>query len=245
MPGAVLERWRAAVAAAFALLAASGAAAWMLPPLVDQPGGLGAGWRVATLPDQKPPVTRYTAQTVGGRDALRIDAQASYGNLVHALAGVPAPRTLSWSWRLQQPNTAADLLRKSGDDAAVKVCLSFDLPLAAVPFVERQLLRLARSRSGEALPAATLCWVWAGAEAPGALIDNAYTRRVRFIVLRNAADAPGTWFAESRDVAADFLRAFGDESAAVPPLTAVIVAGDADNTGGRSAAFVTGLGFEP
>ena len=49
----------------------------------------------------------------------------------------------------------------------------------------------------------------------------------------------------SRDVAADFRRAFGGESATVPPLTAVIVAGDADNTGGRSVAFVAGLSFEP
>ena len=146
---------------------------------------------------------------------------------------------------MEQPNAGTDLRVKAGDDAAVKVCLSFDLPLDAVPFVERQLLRLARSRSGEALPAATLCWLWAGAEERGALLDNPYTRRVRVIVLRNQTDTPGAWLEESRDVAADFRRAFGDESATVPPLTAVIVSGDADNTGGRSVAFVSGLGFEP
>ena len=224
-------------------LAVAGAGAATLPPLVGEPGGLGAGWRVATLPEQKPPITRYTAERVDGRDALRVDAAASYGNLVHDLPGVPAPRTLRWTWRLQQPNAAADLRSKSGDDTAVKVCLSFDLPMSAVPFVERQLLRLARSRTGEDLPAATLCWVWAGAEERGALLDNVYSRRVRTIVLRNGSDAPGHWQRESRDVAADFLRAFGDESATVPPLTAVIVAGDADNTGARSVAHVANLSF--
>ena len=252
MPGAVPERLprgglAVAVFAALAVLSAPCAVAAppALPPLVDDAGAVGAGWRVATLPDQKPPVTRYTAETVAGRPALRIEATASYGNLVHTLPGVQAPRTLRWDWRLQQPNRAVDLRRKAGDDAAVKVCLSFDLPLEAVPFVERQLLRLARSRSGEALPAATLCWVWAGAEERGALIDNAYSRRVRFIVLRNGSDAAGAWLQESRDVAADFLRAFGDETASVPPLTAVIVAADADNTGGRSVAHVQGLESEP
>lgn len=247
VPGGATAGVALAVAAALAVLAASSAVAAppTLPPLVDALGGLGAGWRVATLPDQKPPVTRYTAETVDGRAALRIEAAASCGNLVHALPGLPAPRTLRWAWRLQQPNGAADLRRKSGDDAAVKVCLSFDLPLAAVPFVERQLLRLARSRSGEALPAATLCWVWAGAEERGALLDNVYSRRVRVIVLRNGSDAAGAWLQESRDVAADFRRAFGDESPTLPPLTAVIVAGDADNTGGRSVAHVEGLGFGP
>mgnify|MGYP002682673668 CR=1 FL=1 len=46
----------------------------------------------------------------------------------------------------------------------------------------------------------------------GELIENAFTRRVRFIVLRNADDAPGRWFDETRDVAADFRRAFGSEA---------------------------------
>ena len=54
-----------------------------------------------------------------------------------------------------------------------------------------------------------------------------------------------TWFDETRDIAADFRRAFGDESDEVPPLLAVIVAGDADNTGGRSVAQLTDLRFEP
>jgi hypothetical protein len=46
-------------------------------------------------------------------------------------------------------------------------------------------------------------------------------------------------------VAADFKRAFGDESATVPPVTAVIVAGDADNTQGASLAWLTALRWHP
>jgi hypothetical protein len=46
-------------------------------------------------------------------------------------------------------------------------------------------------------------------------------------------------------VAADFLRAFGDETTTVPPLTGVAVGADADNTGGRSLAHITALRFEP
>ena len=62
----------------------------------------------------------------------------------------PLPRRrscLRWARRLQEPNTAADLRLKAGDDAAVKVCLSFDLPLDRVPFMERQVLRIARARA--------------------------------------------------------------------------------------------------
>jgi Protein of unknown function (DUF3047) len=215
-----------------------------LPPLVTR-SQVGAGWRVATLPQQKPPVTRFAAELVGGRNALRIDAHASYGNLVFDAPPKVSPPQLSWAWRMQQANPGADLSNKATDDTAAKVCLSFDLPLAQVPFVERQLVRMARTRSGENLPTATLCWVW-GAKLPhGQLLDNPYTRRLRYIVLRNESDALHTWFEETRDVAADFKRAFGHESPLTPPLVAVVVGGDADNTGAQSVAYVAGLRWAP
>jgi hypothetical protein len=90
-----------------------------------------------------------------------------------------------------------------------------------------------------------LCWVWGGREPRVSFVDNDFTRRVRYVVLRNAADPAGTWFDESRDVAADFQRTFGDESAVLPPVIAVLVGGDADNTGMHSIAHVGSLRFEP
>ena len=261
MTGAVAERlalwrWPWQVRAAGALWAAAAHAAvaaapaaepW--PPLVlwsaQGEARLGPGWRVVGWPDQRMPLTRYAAEAVDGRLALRLDARASYGNLVHATPAQAPPRTVSWAWRMQQPNPAADLRLKSGDDAAAKVCLGFDMALAQVPFVERALLRLARSRSADALPAATLCWVWGGPEAPGSVIANAYSRRVRYLVLRTAADPVGPWVTETRDVAADFRRAFGDESPDTPVLMTVIVTADADNTGASTVAHVADLRFTP
>lgn len=240
--------WAAAILAEAA--AAPSTEPW--PPLVQgsaQAGQsearLGPGWRVVGWPDQRMPLTRYVAEVVDGRLALRLEARASYGNLVHAAPAQAPPRTVSWAWRMQQPNPAADLRLKAGDDAAAKVCLGFDMALERVPFVERTLLRLARSRSADALPAATLCWVWGGPEAPGSVIENPYTRRVRSIVVRNAADPSGQWFTETRNVAADFRRAFGDESPDTPALMTVIVAADADNTAASTVAHVADLRFTP
>ena len=229
--------------------ATSAAHAATLPPLVDG-DQVASAWHVVTLPQQgTKPVTRFSAERVDGRMALRVDADHSYGNLVFDTPPGPLPQRLRWSWRMQVPNPAADLNQRAGDDAAVKVCVAYDQPLDRVPFTERQLLRLARASTGQPLPAATLCYVWTGAEPRGALIDNAYTHRVRYIVLRNAGDGIGVWLDESRDLAADFVRAFGDESptAAVklPPLVAVIVGGDADNTGLHTVAHLTALRFEP
>lgn len=216
------------------------AAAQALPPLIDG-DRIDPRWRVVLLPQQKPPATRFEPGQVDGRAALRVEVDASYGNLVLERPGAPVPRTLAWSWRVERPNPRADLRRKDGDDSAIKVCLSVDLPLERVPFVERQLLRLARSASGRALPAATLCWAWGVDEPIDTVIENPYSRRVRTLVLRGRGDAGGRWLDESRDVAADFHRAFGDESPEVPPLLALGVGGDGDNTGARSLAWIAGL----
>jgi Protein of unknown function (DUF3047) len=223
-------------------LAATGAAAQGLAPLVAAEGGTPpAPWHYAGLPAQKPPPTRYTVAELDGRRVLRVEADRSYGNLLHPLRGTAAG-VLAWRWRVDEPLPAADLRTKAGDDAALKVCAMFDLPRERVPFVERQLLRLAESRVGEALPNATLCYVWEPSWPAGSVVPNAYTRRVRFIT---RAGVPGAWARERHELAADFLRAFGDEATTVPPLLAVVVGADADNTGGRSLGWVDDLRLEP
>ncbi|MFY8041396.1 MAG: DUF3047 domain-containing protein, partial [Rhodoferax sp.] len=148
---------------------------------------------------------------------------------------------LQWQWRLEQGLAQADLQRKDGDDVALKVCAMFDLPLADIPFIERNLLRLARKISGENLPGATLCYVWDTLQTPGTTLNNVYSKRLRFLVLDQGAARPGVWVTHARDLHADFLRAFGDETSIVPPLLAVVVGADSDNTGGSSLGFVKAL----
>jgi hypothetical protein len=226
------------VAAAAALTASHAAAA--LGPIAGSESAPPSPWRFEGLPQQKPPPTRFAVVERDGERVLRVEAERSYGTLLHPLDGVPAG-ALSWRWRVDEPIAGADLRTKQGDDAALKVCAFFDMPIERVPFVERQLLRVASSRLGKALPTATLCYVWNAALPADTLLRNAYTARVRFIT---AQAAPGAWRRERRDLAADFRRAFGDESDTVPPLTAVLIGADADNTGGRSLGFIAELKLE-
>lgn len=223
-------------------LAALGMAARADGPLLVQPAGAGdtpvPPWHVVGLPQQTKPFTRYSVVDLDGRRTLRVEAQASYGNLVHPVAIPPDGHRLRWQWRVDVANPAVDLRRREGDDSAIKVCALFDLPLSAVPFVERQLLRIARLSSGEALPAASVCYVWDARLPPGTVLDNAYSRRIRMIVLRGPEASLHAWQAEQRDVWADFRRLFGDEAQTVPPLEGVAIAADADNTKGHSVAYV-------
>ena len=87
--------------------------------------------------------------------------------------------------------------------------------------------------------------MWDAKLPAGTLIPNAYTPRLRWWVLRGADSAPGSvpgnWADERRDLRADFLRAFGDEATEAPPISAVLVGADADNTGGHGLGYVAGL----
>jgi Protein of unknown function (DUF3047) len=206
-----------------------------------------APWRVVGLPRGNKPLTRFDITPLEGRSVLRVQTDRSYANLEHDLPDValaPGMR-LNWRWRLDQPLREADLTRREGDDSPLKICALFNMPIESVGFVDRNLLRAARSMSSEKLPAATLCYVWDAKLASGTLLHNAFTRRVRTIVLDSGEQHLGQWVRHSQDLAADFQRAFGDESATLPPLQGVLVGADSDNTADRSLGYVGDVTLSP
>ena len=202
-------------------------------------------WHVAGLPLQTKPFSRFSIVELDGKRVLRLDADRSYGNLVHPLAAGESGRFLSWRWRVDVPNERANLRLSGGDDAAAEVCVLFDLPLQAVPFIDRQVVRLARTQSTEVLPTATVCYVWDAHFPIGTVLDNAFTRRIRMIVVRGANTPLMAWRSEQRDVHADFLRLFGDEAQEVPAIVGIGIGADADSTQSRSLAYVADVVLEP
>ena len=224
-----------------------------LSPLVPADGAAASTWRFVAFPKSKAdiPHTRFELADVQSERALKVSTRASYGTWVHDLPKVE-PGRLQWRWRLDQPLTdgkaVADIQTKAGDDAALKVCVMFDHPLDRVPFVERTLLRIARSVSGEDLPAATLCYVWDSVHPAGLHGANPYTPRVRFITLQGKGAPLAQWQTETRDVAADFAKLFGDElpaGAAVPKVRGVLIGADSDNTGAQSVGWVRSIAWVP
>ncbi|MGA8393688.1 MAG: DUF3047 domain-containing protein [Burkholderiaceae bacterium] len=199
-----------------------------------------APWRVVALPGSSKPLTRFDMVPVDGRMVLRVLADHSYANLVHDLPDVVVPRgtQLRWRWRLDQPLPEADLRHRETDDTALKVCLLFNAPAENLGPMEQGLLGVARSLSGENLPAATLCYVWDNTLPVGTVLRNAFTRRIRMIVVDSSSTALGQWVNHQRDVTVDFGLAFGREFPTLPPLEGVTVGADADNTGGHSVGYV-------
>lgn len=231
----------AALGLALIHFAAPAEGANALAPLVGEREEPAPPWRFVGLPRQSLPKTRFRVVNRDGERVLEIDAEASYGNLVHDVPNGSQPSRLSWRWRVERGNAAGDPRTRAGDDRAVSVCALFDQPLSALPFVDRQILRAARVVSGQELPSATLCYIWDERQRAGEAAESPYTRRVRYLVLRGQGDALREWRREERDLRADFVRLFGSEAGAALPLQAVAVSGDADNTQGHSTALLADL----
>jgi len=234
---------------AVALLAAVAAAGLAAEPLLltfaAEGGVLAPPWHVVGLPHQTKPFTRFSVVDLEKVRALRVEADRSYGNLVYPLQIKGGSPHLAWEWRVEQPIAAADLRVRGGDDTALRVCVLFDLPLEKIPFVDRQALRYARSHSDDPVPGATVCYVWDGHLPAGAMLDSAFTRHLRYVVLQGDGAALHHWVAERRDVAADFTRLFGDESDRLPTIIGVAVGADADNTRSHSLAHIAAMALEP
>jgi len=194
-----------------------------------QPGAaLPAEWQASTVASIEQH-TRYTLVNDDGLTVLQADARASASGLTRKIRFDPAllPR-LHWRWKIDQVIANADLSSKSGDDFPVRLYVMFDYPLDKLSFGERNLLRLARTFSDPDLPAATLCYVWDNKTPAGSIVTSAYASRVKMIVVESGNARAGQWVRFERDLAADFKAAFGD---AAPPVTAIAIATDTDNTG--------------
>jgi Protein of unknown function (DUF3047) len=203
-----------------------------------------APWHFVGLPERyaKPP-TQFDLADIDGKKVLRVRAEQAYGNLLHPWKG--SISHIKIRWRLDTPLLKASLKSKVSEDSALKVCLSFDMPLDNVPAVERTKFRLAQLFSKTPLPTATLCYVWAHAENVGSELPSPYTGRLRYIVLNSGENQLKTWQEHQRDVQADFLKAFGSESAKLPPVTAIIVGADSDNTHDASLGYVADIVVQP
>lgn len=200
-----------------------------------------AGWRLQPIPkvDRQ---TRFDLVDDAGSIVLRGRADNAAASLRHATSVDPA-RTplLRWRWKTNHVLDTADMTSKAGDDYAARLYVFFDRKPGQMSFGERTLYRIGRARYGDQLPAAALSYVWDNRQPVGTIRDNAYTGFVKMVVASSGKAREGQWTTLSRDVAADYRRAFGTEP---PRITGVAVAVDTDNTGESTVTYFGDIRFD-
>ena len=193
------------------------------------PGMLPDGWRPLIFP-RIDAHTRYAvvADAMRGQ-VVRAEASASASGLVRKIDIDPREwPLLRWQWKADRLVQRADVTTKRGDDYAVRIYVAFAYDPQRVSLLERAWYAAARIVYGEDPPQAGLNYIWDRKTATGTIVPNAYTSRVRMIVVESGEAQLGRWLEYERNIVDDYRRAFGSDP---PRIAAIALMSDTDNTG--------------
>lgn len=199
-----------------------------------------ASWEPIFFPGKR--YAAFESVEVAGRPALRVRANSSVSILRQRFEpSLTAVGHLTFSWRIDGLPQDADLSVSGKTDSPVRVMLAFDGDRTRLTSRNHRLSEMSRLLTGEDLPYASLVYVWGVKEAPGTVVVNPRTDRIRKLVLDSGITHVGQWRDHVRDVRADFRLAFGEEPG---PLRMVAVMSDTDNTASKLSAWYGALALE-
>lgn len=200
--------------------------------LLQTPPG-GTAWAPWRMPGKR--FATFEPVLAWGQPAIRVKANRSVSILRQRyVAGLEGAGRLGFSWRIDALAGGADLSTAEADDSPARIVLAFDGDRSRLSPRMHRLSDMSRLLTGEDLPYATLAYVWSNTDAPGTIVVNPRSDRIRKIVVESGASNLGRWMAYERDVEADFHAAFGEAPGA---LIAVALMTDTDNTRTRLQAW--------
>jgi len=205
------------------------------------PGGpLPAVWQPFTFKKIKQ-YTRYRFVDDSGQTVVQADSRNSASGLIRKVSLDPKEfHTISWRWKVSSVYTKGDVARKSGDDFPARVYITFAYNPSRIGFWEKAKYEAARLMYGKTPPLAAITYIWASRAPIGLMVANAYTDRVKMVVLQSGTDRAGQWVTENRDIYADYKKAFGGEPTRI---SGVAIMTDSDNTGESARAWYGDIVF--
>ncbi len=207
----------------------------MLPP-----PGTGA-WREFAFPSIRRS-TSYTPVRMGEADAVLAHSRCSASALLLPLESVDLDRTpiLAWRWRVDRGLEIEDERARDGDDFAARVYLLFRFEPDRATFAQRLRHRLGRMLYTSEPPGTALNFVWASRTPMGESWPS--PRSAESWVVVTASGAGVGWRQERADIPLWYQRVFGRPP---PPILAVALMSDSDDTCQGATAVFSDLRFEP
>ena len=201
--------------------------------LVSSSADSAAPWQHQQFPGKRPNEYRYTR--LDGRETMVVRADASVSLLRQRVRVEPVDLgRLNFSWKVPSLLPAADMRERELDDSPVRIVLAFEGDRSKFSAKDAMLSELAHALSGEPMPYATLMYVWCNHAAPGTVLHNTRTSRIRKLVMESGPGNLGQWQDYARDVRADFEHAYGEAPGA---LVSIGIMTDTDNTRSISTAW--------
>jgi hypothetical protein len=198
-------------------------------------------WQHYPLPGKE--ATNFTVVKLDGRDVVAASADASASMLRRPVRMEAADLgKIKFSWMVPQLIGSADMAVRQADDSPVRVVLAFEGDRSKFSMKNAMLSELSLTITGEALPYATLMYVWCNTRPPGSVIVNPRTDRIRKLVVESGANGLSRWLSYERNILADFEKAFGEPPGA---LVGIGIMTDTDNTRTKVHAWYGPLDFSP
>jgi hypothetical protein len=204
-------------------------------------GPLPPGWALRQLSRFKRDTAYRLVTDPSGVTVVEARADQSASGLAKALRIDPASMPwMQWRWNVPKPIAGADNTRRSAEDSPARVIVTFDGDMSKLDFEERAISARAKALTGQALPYATLMYIWENQAPLDDIIDSGHTSRIKMIVVESGASRSGQWLSYERNIAKDFERAFGEKPGRIQSLGIMT---DTDNTGEQTVAYYGDIHF--
>lgn len=204
------------------------------------PGGPMTGWEPMTFKRIKSH-SRYALVEDEGRTVVRADSEASASGMIRPIQIDPNDFPIfAWRWKVSNTMAKGDATKKSGDDYAARIYITFSGDIGQAGLLQRTKVAALKWLYGETPPSAALAYVWGNRADVETIHTNPYTDRLQMIVVESGPAYLNQWRRAQRDIVQDYRRAFGGDP---PPISGVAIMTDTDNTGESATAWYGDIDF--
>ncbi len=177
--------------------------------------------------------TRYERED--GSIVIKAESVESASGLVVPIDADPNEfRYIQWEWKIGSVLEKGDLTKKSGDDYAARIYITFNYDPSDLGFRDRLRYRAIRMFTSFDVPLRSLNYLWANKAEKGTFAGSPYTDWVQLVAVQSGNDNAGTWQIETRNILEDYRKAFGEEP---PRITGISIMTDSDDTKSSAVAY--------
>lgn len=170
-----------------------------------------------------------------GSIVIKAESQNSASGLIVPVDADPTEfRYIQWEWKIESVLEKGNLTKKSGDDYAARIYITFDYDPSDLNFGDKIRYRAIRMFSSFDVPLRSLNYLWANKAEEGSFTESPYTSWVQLVAVQSGNEHAGTWRIETRDILEDYRAAFGEEP---PRITGISIMTDSDNTKSSAVGY--------
>lgn len=147
---------------------------------------------------------------------------------------------LSWRWKVENILHKGNVMSKQGDDYSARIYVSFNYDPEKLTGMEKVKYKLYTFVHDEPPPLAVINYVWGNKAPIGTIVPNAYSTRVKMIVVESGTKNINKWMSVQRNVFEDYKKAFGDMP---DSISGIAIMTDTDNTGESAVAYYGDISF--